>query len=397
MIGTRPQIPRALHVLGGLDPGGVERWLLDTVRLRGDSPWRFDFCLLGPERGAYAPRVEALGCRVLHCRLTPRATFPARLLALLRRERFEVVHSHVHHFSGVVLAVARAAGVAVRAAHSHTLETRDHNRETLAAMRAGRQLYRRAMQGLLAGSMTQGFACTAGAAGLAGEGLRGRFRIVPCGVDIEAFRRARPARAELRRRFGIPEDAPVVGHVGRLAEEKNQAFLLRTMARLLSRAPRARLLIAGGGGLRTELEETAQRFGLRPRVVFTGPRDDVSELLGACDAFALPSLLEGLPAAVLEAQAAGLPCVVSEQTPAEAIVLPGHVERVALSRGTEGWADVLGGALERPRWDGRDACRRLRQSGFDVATSFETLTGAYEQGRTRPTAANAAAYLPVGG
>ena len=371
-------MPRALHVLGGLDPGGVERWLLDTVRLRGDSPWGFDFCLLGPERGSYAPRLEALGCRTLHCRLVPQATFPARLLALLRRERSQVVHSHVHHFSGTVLAIARAAGVAVRAAHSHTCEIP-------VGMSPRRRLYRHLMRALLENAMTQGFACTERAAGFAGERLRSRFRVLPCGIDLRAFERSRPRRAELRRQFGIPGEVPVLGHVGRLAEEKNQAFLLRTMARLVSRVPRARLVIAGGGGLRGNLEAMVRRFGLEPRVVFTGPRDDVPELLGIFDAFALPSLREGLPAAMLEAQAAGLPCVVSEQTPAEAVVLPERVERIALSGGTELWAEALARALEQPRWNGRDACRRLRQGGFDVAKSFEMLTKAYEEGlTTRP-------------
>jgi glycosyltransferase involved in cell wall biosynthesis len=366
-------MPRALHVLGSLNPGGVERWLLDTVRLRGDSPWAFDFCLLGPERGRYAPRLETLGCRTLPCPLQPRATFPARLIALLRRERVEVVHSHVHHFSGTVLAIARAAGVAVRAAHSHTCEVP-------VGITLRRRLYRGAMRALLEGAMTQGFACTEAAAGFAGERLRPRFRILACGIDVGAFQRPRAQRAELRRELGIPGDVPVVGHVGRLAEEKNHTFLLRAMARLASRVPRARLVIAGGGGLRPDLEGVVQRFGLRQRVVFTGPRDDVPELLGIFDALALPSLREGLPAVVLEAQAAGLPCVVSEQTPVETVVLPERVERIALSRGPAAWADALARALEQPRWDGGDACRRLRQSGFDVAQSFAKLTQAYEEG-----------------
>lgn len=366
-------MPRALHVLGSLNPGGVERWLLDTVRLGGDSPWRFDFCLLGRERGIYAPRLEALGCRTLHCPLDPRVTFPGRLYGLLRRERCQVVHSHVHHFSGVVLAVARAAGVPVRAAHSHTCDIRT-------GKLLHRRLYRRAMRALLESSMTQGFACSERAAEFAGEPLRPRLRILACGIDLEAFGEARSGGAELRRQLGIPGDVPVVGHVGRLSEEKNQAFLLRVAIRLISRVPRALLVIVGGGSLRSKLEDLTRRLGLQQRVVFTGPRDDVPELLtGVFDAFALPSLREGLPAAVLEAQAAGLPCVVSEQTPAEAVVLPELVERVPLGRGAAAWADALARALERPRWDRRDACRRLRKQGFDVAASFGALTKAYEE------------------
>jgi glycosyltransferase involved in cell wall biosynthesis len=382
-------MPRALHVLGSLNPGGVERWLLDTVRLRGDSGWRFDFCLLGRERGVYAPRLEALGCRVLQCPLATPLTFPARLFALLRRERYDVVHSHVHHFSGVVLAVAGAAGVRVRAAHGHTCEP--------AAAPLPRRVYQRAMQALLEVSMTQGFACSEQASGLAGEKLRGRFRTQACGIDLRAFERARSGGAELRSRLGVPHDAPVVGHVGRLAEEKNHAFLLRVMVRLICRVPRARLVIVGGGGLRGELENKVRRLGLQRRVVFSGARDDVPELLGGVfDAFALPSLREGLPAVVLEAQAAGLPCVVSEHTPAEAVVLPERVERVALSRGVDAWAEALARALERPRADGGDACRRLRERGYDVAASYGALTHAYEQQLATAVPCALQGYSPAG-
>jgi glycosyltransferase involved in cell wall biosynthesis len=364
-------MPRALHILGSLNPGGVERWLRDSVRRRGESAWGFDFCLLGEGRGAYAPELEALGCRVLACPLTPRATFAARLFSLLRRERYDVVHSHVHHFSGLVLAVAYAAAVPVRVAHSHTCEP--------AGGPVARRLYRRGMQALLERSMTAGFACSEQAAGFAGAAVRSRLEILACGIDLEAFRNPRPYRARLRRQLGVPGDALVVGSVGRLAPEKNQAFLLRVAARLANELPRLRVAIVGGGS-RAALEDLARRLGLEGRVVFTGPRDDVPELLGgAFDAFALPSLREGLPAVVLEAQAAGLPCVVSDQTPAEAIVTPGNVERIGLHQGIETWAAALARALGRPRWDGDDACQRLRQRGFDVSTSFRALTGTYQE------------------
>ena len=364
-------MPRALHILGGLNPGGVERWLRDSVRQRGASAWGFDFCLLGEGGGAYAPELEAHGCRLLACPLTPRATFAARLFSLLRRERYDVVHSHVHHFSGLVLAVARAAAVPVRAAHSHTCEP--------AGGPAARRLYRRGMRVLLERSMTVGFACSEQAAGFAGAAVRSRLKILACGIDLEAFRNLPPGCGRLRRQLGVPADALVVGSVGRLAPEKNQAFLLRAAARLAGELPRLHVVIAGGGS-RGALEGLTRRLGLEGRVVFTGPRDDVPELLGGVfDAFALPSLREGLPAAVLEAQAAGLPSVVSEQTPAEAIVTPGNVERMELCLGVEAWAAALARALGRPRWNRDDACRRLRQRGFDVATSFRALTSTYQE------------------
>jgi glycosyltransferase EpsF len=237
-----------------------------------------------------------------------------------------------------------------------------------------------AMRTLLQRSMTVGFACSENAGAFAGPNVRSRLRIVPCGIDLEAFRRPRPDRARLRGALGLPEDVPILGHVGRLAPEKNHAFLLRVAARLIRDVPRLRLVIAGGGE-RTALEGLGRRLGLRQRVVFTGPRDDVPDLLGGVfDALALPSLREGLPGVVLEAQAAGLACVVSEHTPAEAVVAPELVETVWLNQGAGPWAAALGRALGKPRADREDACSRLRERGFDAATSFRVLTETYEEG-----------------
>ena len=175
---------RVLHVLGSLDAGGVERWLLEIVRHRSPSDRAFDFCLLGGRDGAYAAGLRKRGCGIFRCPLRPFVLFPVRLYALLRGSNYEIVHSHVHPFSGFILAMARAAGVPLRVAHCHN--THDGRED-----RFRRRLYRGLMQRCLSRWMTLGFGCS----GPAAEQMLGasnvedeRIRVLRYGIDLQTFR-----------------------------------------------------------------------------------------------------------------------------------------------------------------------------------------------------------------
>ena len=368
--------PRVLHVLGGLDPGGVETWLLELVRHAGGSGWAFDFCLLGSENGAYTDELERRGSRIWRCPVRRPELFTQRLYRLLRRTRYDIVHSHVHYFSGWVLRVARAAGVPVRLAHSH-------NSHDGGSRNGFRLVYRSWMKSLLRRSMSRGLACSATAA----EALFGkdhkknpRVRPAPYGIDLEKFRRLLPDRIQLRNEFGIPAGVPVVGHVGRLEPQKNQDFLLEVAAATATVMPQARFVIVGEGRLRERLEAKADQLGLLPRIRFAGERGDISELMvGLFDAFLLPSLHEGLPLVALEAQAAGLPLLMSNHITEEAVVLPRISHHYSLKAGPLHWAVGLRRMLESKRLSPSEACRRLAEKGFGIGTSLENLTANYDE------------------
>lgn len=351
-----------LHVIGALERGGVETWLMDLAPRLDHARWQFDFCTLGPERGRYAGRVEAQGARVRSCPRGP--GFAWRLYRILRQGRYAIVHSHVHQFSAVVLAVARAAGVGVRLAHSHN--TADGRGDTVP-----RRLYRAVARRLWAGVATGRLACSAEAA----EALFGPAGalVAPYGVPA-----APPPPADLRGQFGL-DGVPVVGHVGRFEPQKNHRFLLEVAARLVWRRPEVRWLLVGEGPLRREIESQAQRLGLAGRVCFTGLREDVPALLSAAmDAFVLPSRHEGLPVALLEAQAAGLPALVSTAVPREAAAVTGAVEFLPLAAGPDAWAERLLDRLASPRPPRAQALAELAAAGFTLEQSLDNLLAAYQ-------------------
>ena len=365
--GPRTGPARILHVLGALDRGGVETWLMDLAARLDPARWRFDFCTLARDPGRYAGRMEALGTRVWRC---PRGKgFCGRLHRILREGGYPVVHSHVHHYSAVVLAVAQAAGTPVRIAHSHN--TADGRRSTLP-----RRLYRTTAQGLLGRVATIRLACSGAAAeGLFGTAPGRLAQIVPYGTPGPAA----AALHDLRRALGLGEE-PVVGHVGRFYAQKNHAFLLDVALHLQPLRPQVRFLLAGDGPLRRPIEDRARGLGLSGAVVFCGLREDVPALMAsAMDAFLLPSHHEGLPVALLEAQAAGLPSLVSTAVPPEAAVVAEAVEFLPLAAGPGAWAARLAACLTRGRVPRDRAAAQLAAAGCTIESSLDRLLSVYRE------------------
>ena len=369
---TKPR--RSLHVFGALERGGAETWFLQALAQRSDARWSADICLLGGREGACVPEARRLGLGIIHCPYNPAPTFPSRLFKLLHRDRYDAVHSHVLLFSGLIAAVAARAGTPVRVAHAHN--SFDGRPDT-----AARFLYRAAMRRLIAGQANLKLACSPEAA--SAFGCRG-VQVLPYGIDLRPFGRS---AASLKAQLGIPESAPVVGAVGRLVKQKNHLFLLDAFAAAPDRE--LHLAIAGDGPLRADIESAVAERGISSRVHLLGLRGDVpAVLLGLFDAFAMPSLHEGLPVALLEAQAAGLPCLVSDAVSPHATLLPGLVERLPLQ--ASAWSAKLGEASRRPRLAPAMACAQMRAAGCDVAASWTRLTALYDAALDKPARAQAA-------
>ncbi len=350
---------RVLHVVGGLHTGGAETWLASVLPTMIERGWAPEFCLLDDREGHLADEFRRLGVVIHHC-----SRRPGPLLRLIRGGDYAVVHSHVLLFSGFVAAVAQAAGTPVRIVHAHN--SHDGRGDGLA-----RRAYRAVMRVGLSHCATHALACSADAQ----EFLGCPADWLPYGVDLQPF--LEPRKLLRRADFGIPADALVVGHVGRLTGQKNQAFLLESFAKAAAREPRFHLAIAGEGPLEGELREQARGV---EGIHFLGRRTDIPALLtGLFDAFAMPSLHEGLPVALLEAQAAGLPCLTSDRIGGQAFVLPEMIETLSLTQGTDTWAVRMLTTVRRGRMPRREATRRMRLSGFDSRLSAERLVGFYER------------------
>lgn len=370
---STPAPIRILHVLGQLNPGGVENWLRDVLRRLDRAAFRSDVLVHAASPGAYDDEVKGQGARLFSCPHPQTPSYRRRFRDLLARHGpFDVVHSHVHHFSGVVCRLAYQLGVPGRIVHSHTANT-------VGTRRLARRAYEWVMCRRIADYATFGLA-TSGAADRAlfrGAAARVPRKILPCGIDLRPFE-PETDRSEVRRELGLPPHSFVVGHVGRFVPEKNHAFLLRVAAELAARRPETRLVLVGDGPLRGATEREATRL-IPGRAHFLGRQADVPRLLGAMDAFVFPSRVEGLGLALVEAQAAGVPCVAAESVPAEAVAIGRLVRRLPLSEPPAAWADVLLHLADAPRLARREALDAIGRGPLSLEVNLDWLAEVYRR------------------
>lgn len=185
-----------------------------------------------------------------------------------------------------------------------------------------------------------------------------RTSCFPNGIALSRFRFDPKQREAARAELGC-SDGVLIGNVGRLCYQKNQEFLLDILPAILTREPRARLLLVGEGADEEKLRSRAAALNIADRVIFYGVTGGVERLLWAMDVFAFPSRFEGLGIVAIEAQAAGLPVVCSEHIPIEALLSP-ETRRVPLSDAA-GWAEALltAAASETTRDSGPEVCQRF--------------------------------------
>jgi glycosyltransferase involved in cell wall biosynthesis len=364
---------RILHVLGSMDPGGLETWLLQVLKDIDRNRFQLHFCTCGPLPGLLAGEVTRLGGVMLPCaRGTNLLSFGRRFRKILREGSFDVVHSHVHYFSGAVLRWANWEGVPIRIAHSHNAH--DGKRDSQA-----RRYYRSLMKSWINRYATNGLAPSEPAAQLFGENWRAddRFQILRFGLDFEPFREPID-RCQIRTELGIPCGAPVIGHVGRFDRSKNHRFLLQIAESVLKSRPDTHFVLIGDGQLRPDTEAQAKAMGLSRNMHFVGVRTDVPRLMrGGMDLFIFPSLNEGFGFSLLEAQAAGLDCLVSDTVPRDAVCVPHSAEFLPLSVGSAAWAARVIEKLDAGHSKSPAALSDEIQERFSMHSSLRQLMNTY--------------------
>lgn len=352
---------RILHIVTYMGRGGLETMLMNYYRSIDRTRVQFDFLTHRDFRADYDDEIEALGGKIY--RLPNLNPFSRSYLGALDRffgehPEYRIVHSHLDCMSAIPLKAAKNHCVPVRIAHAHS-SRQDRDLKYPLKLFFKRLIPRQA---------TQLFAC----GDEAGKWMFGTddFRVLNNAIDAERYCFDPKVRQEVRRELGIPADTLVAGHVGRFMAPKNHGFLLRIFAQM---PHNAMLLLVGEGELQQENERLAEELGIRDRVIFAGLRSDVDRMLQAMDVFVFPSLYEGLPLSVIEAQAAGLPCLISDKVPIECKKTD-LVTQIPLDASPDEWAKAVASAAETPR---RDTLAQIREAGFDIRANAEWLQNYY--------------------
>lgn len=361
---------RVLQIVTQMNRGGLESMLMNYYRQIDRSQVQFDFIVHREERGAYDDEIEALGAKIFRLpRLVPwsRTYLNALNIFFDTHRDYKIVHVHQDCLSSVALKAAKVHSVPVRIAHSHS-SNQDKNLKYPIKLWYKRSISKYA---------TTLFAC----GNEAGKWMFGDvpYAVINNAIDATKYAYDPCTRNTVRDMLELGNSF-VVGHVGRFNPPKNHPFLINAFAALLKQEPNSTLLLAGGGDGMARAQQQASDLGIADKVRFLGVRSDIAELMQTMDVFAFPSLYEGLPVTMVEAQAAGLPCVISDKVPAECVLCKDLVNVSPLSAGTEAFARAILELRNTPR---RDRRTEIAAHEFDISNEAiklqEFYLKAYEQ------------------
>ena len=347
---------RLLCIIDSLNVGGAETFLMKVMRCLPPEEYAFDF-IVSKDGGVYEQEILDRGGKIFV--VPPRRQ---NLSAAWKRIRAIVKdngYSYVFRLGdspvvGLDLLAARRGGarhLSFRSCNALTgLSFKERALNAVTRPILNRITETKIAPSMLAAEFTFG-----------ARRARSEAHILHNGVDLKRFCYDVQGREAIRAEFGL-QDRLVVGHVGRFHKQKNHRYLLEVFAKIARNRDDAALLLIGTGEDRDRIDEWTRELGLEGRVILAGQRFDIPQLLSAMDVFVFPSLHEGMPNTVIEAQATGLPCVIADTITTEANIT-GLVQYLSLSLSPEEWATVAVEAAKGPR---KDTHRDFLEHGYDI-------------------------------
>ncbi|HJC92074.1 MAG TPA: glycosyltransferase family 1 protein [Candidatus Mediterraneibacter excrementigallinarum] len=355
---------RVLQIVTYMGRGGLETMLMNYYRHIDRAKVQFDFLVHRDFKADYDDEIQSLGGRIFHFpRLIPWSlSYRRRLKGFLEEHpEYKIVHVHQDCLSSVALQCADKCGVPVRIAHSHN-SSQDKNLRFIIKKHYMKQIPQFA---------TDFLSCSK----KAGDWMFGSkpYQLIANAIDINCYSYNKDSAVQIRKEFGITNEL-VIGHVGGFRKQKNHLFLLEIMKEIIKDKPEAKLLLVGDGDEMASVKTGIQKSGLEENVILAGNRQNVNEIMRAMDIFVFPSFYEGLPVTMIEAQASGLHCVISDKVPKECIVTKGLVTVMNLSDPAVDWAKHILSQANLPRED--HTCE-IKKSGYDITIEAQKLEKFY--------------------
>lgn len=327
-------IKKVLHIVGAMNRAGTETMLMNIYRNIDREKIQFDFVSYSQEEGHYDEEIRKLGGKVI--KLTSTTSIKELTKAIQENGPYDVVHAHTLFNSGIAMLAAKKCGIKNRISHAHT--TLD-NSSSIA-----RKIYITSMRFLINKYSTKTLACSREA----GKYLFGENEINKSKYSYfqnlinyeELLHKPEKEVAKFKEEYNL-NDGIVIGHVGTLKESKNHKFLLQIAKYMTEQNIDVKLLLVGEGSLRKELEDLTREYNISDRVHILGIREDINVMLHSMDVFVFPSIFEGLGLVLLEAQAAGLSCIVSEAIQPEADLGLNLFSKLNLDNGVDIWSKEI--------------------------------------------------------
>lgn len=357
---------RRMLIIGlTMNIGGVETYIMNLISALDKK--KFDFYV--PSLGgnvAYKDELCQMGVQLIDAPISRNNFFRYIInwYCLFKHYQFDIIYYNTCDIVAIdVLKFAKAAGVPIRIIHSHSTGNQQGIEQKMSLFH---QLSEKHSRKILSQYATHLFACSETAGDWMFDGRD--YQVIKNGIQLSKYRFNQKNRKKIRGEYGYKKEI-LVGIIGRLSPPKNPFFVISVLKELLD-TPDIKAVFVGDGEQRAEVQKAVDKAALNEQIQFVGAVDNVHEWMSAIDCLLMPSLFEGLPFTLVEAQAAGLPCIVSSSVSEEAN-LTGLVEYVSLKESTEVWAEKIMAVCRRER---PDTTQQLIDAGYSIEATAKTVS-----------------------
>lgn len=369
---------RIIHVFGKMDCGGAETRTMEIYRKINREEVQFDFLTMKNGPGYYDSEIKKLGGNIYVISSPSKVGVLKHIKEIIEilknRGPFYAVHAHTSYHAGIVCLAAYIAGVNVRIVHSRSAS----NPKTKGL---SRKVYFILMRILIKLFSTHMIACgeEAGYFLYGKRAMRkGKVEIIRNAIDFERYKNLSFRNIELRHQLNIDEDTIAIGHVGSFSPVKNHKFLINILKGLKEKQLNFKMILVGDGKLKSEIEKKVEEQGLSDFVLFLGIRSDIPELMSMFDILLLPSFYEGLPGVIVEAQAAGTPCIISDTVTKEVDAGLGLLDFLSINNPQQ-WSELIVEKKVKKEKDKdiEEIRKKLDDNGFTVENSIQRFYRLY--------------------
>ena len=362
---------KVLQVLGSLYVGGAESRMMDVYRHINREKISFDFLVFRKEHQPYEDEIYTYGGKIFKLDPLSFKNIPFVINSVrkvLREEKYNAVHAHTSYFSGVIMMAAWLEHIPVRITHARTTDSVRSRLPYKVVISIGKRMINRFATNRIAISKN------------AGDYLFGSlpYEVIPNAIDIEKYQTIDDSKVNvLRQLYGIPDSSFVIGQIGRFNPMKNHEFTIEWFYEYLKDNEDSVLILVGDGYLRANIEKKVNDLGIGERVRFTGVVNNINEVIHLFDVLLFPSIYEGLGGVVLEAQAAGVPVVISDVLPDETDMGLGLITRCSLDAGYDKWTNAVNQCRKRNEISYDDINLAFKKHKYSIEYELERLYSIY--------------------
>lgn len=359
-----------LHVVGKMDMGGTETLIMNILRSYDRSKYKMEVLVHDTSDSFFDDELNQLGIAVHYIKKFNGKnlfSYIHDLHSFYRKNKFDIVHGHLSSSASIYLGIAKKYNMKT-IAHSHSIYSFSFH-SILHKILTFSTRY-----------ISDYFCAPTKAAGVDRYGKKitnsEKFFLVKNGFFMDKYLFDTDVRNLIRRSLNIKENEKIAIHIGRFTNSKNHIKLLRVFQNMISEGQNLKLLLIGAGELESNINSYIIENHLEEKVDVLGLRRDIPQLLMASDVFVFPSLNEGLGIALIEAQATGLPCVISDRIPQEAVLNKKSVEILSLSDNDSDWSRIVRDSIEIPI-NRKIGFLEVKRAGYDIADVVENLQRYY--------------------